>query len=82
MYAIRSYYALTANANGVLSFNTLTSSYYTNSTLPYSSFGRAMVPFWDDLVCAGATNPGCGLYTRVDGVEGSRIFTVESYNFV
>ena len=75
----QSFSSANVSANGNLQFAS-SSTMYTSSCLPSSTFNYAMVPWWDDLLtynypaCPGG---GCGIYTAVTGAAPRRIFNVE-----
>jgi len=69
----RWYSRATASSNGNLQFGS-EMAFPWNLCLPAYTFGRAVVPYWDDLVTSGS---GHGIFTETLGSPPNRRFVVE-----
>jgi hypothetical protein len=67
------YTKVNLSTNGNLQFAT-NSSIYTSTTVPVTSLGSAILPFFTDLITDSPLTINPGIYTQTIGVAGDRIF--------
>src|SRR5687768_16795181 len=81
-------YVLKAFQSGWLSFSAYNSDtysyqyqastrYWGTTQTGYRTMIRSIMPYWASLETSGISNPGGGIYQRVDGVSPDRVLTVE-----
>jgi hypothetical protein len=65
--------AATISSNGTVQFTMPFSPHYSNVVLPTSTFGLAILPYWDDL---RTDVGGGGVFTQTTGVAPDRVFHI------